>query len=145
MAEDTTPKPEQDFFASVNEYLDVTRKQSTESGPQRPSVASMFAAARFNAYVFIGTVPPNSVADHRTAWLDHTTALFRRMLNENLDGLGREHNVDVGVSELPQGGAVVADAAGVEAPAAEPSAPTSAADYVAAAGAMPPSSDPQAR
>ena len=140
MAEDTTPKPEQDFFASVNEYLDVTRKQSTESGPQRPSVASMFAAARFNAYVFIGTVPPNSVADHRTAWLDHTTTLFRRMLNENLDGLGREHNVDVGVSELGQAGAAAA-----EAPAADAPAPTSAADYVAAAGAMPPSSDPQAR
>ena len=140
MAEDTTPKPEQDFFASVNEYLDVTRKQSTESGPQRPSVASMFAAARFNAYVFIGTVPPNSVADHRTAWLDHTTTLFRRMLNENIDGLGREHNVDVGVSELGQAGAAAA-----EAPAADAPAPTSAADYVAAAGAMPPSSDPQAR
>ena len=140
MAEDTTPKPEQDFFASVNEYLDVTRKQSTESGPQRPSVASMFAAARFNAYVFIGTVPPNSVAEHRTAWLDHSTTLFRRMLNENLDGLGREHNVDVGVSELGQAGAAAA-----EAPAADAPAPTSAADYVAAAGAMPPSSDPQAR
>lgn len=140
MAEDTTPKPEQDFFASVNEYLDVTRKQSTESGPQRPSVASMFAAARFNAYVFIGTVPPNSVAEHRTAWLDHSTTLFRRMLNENLDGLGREHNVDVGVSELGQAGATAA-----EAPAADAPAPTSAADYVAAAGAMPPSSDPQAR
>ena len=140
MAEDTTPKPENDFFTSVNEYLDVTRKQSTESGPQRPSVASMFAAARFNAYVFIGTVPPNSVADHRTAWLDHTTTLFRRMLNENLDGLGREHNVDVGVSELGQAGAAAA-----EAPAADAPAPTSAADYVAAAGAMPPSSDPQAR
>ena len=140
MAEDTTPKPEHDFFASVNEYLDVTRKQSTESGPQRPSVASMFAAARFNAYVFIGTVPPNSVADHRTAWLDHSTTLFRRMLNENLDGLGREHNVDVGVSELGQAGAAAA-----EVPAADAPAPTSAADYVAAAGAMPPSSDPQAR
>ena len=140
MAEDTTPKSEHDFFASVNEYLDVTRKQSTESGPQRPSVASMFAAARFNAYVFIGTVPPNSVAEHRTAWLDHSTTLFRRMLNENLDGLGREHNVDVGVSELVQAGAAAA-----EAPAADAPAPTSAADYVAAAGAMPPSSDPQAR
>ena len=143
MAEDSSPQPDNAFFASVNEYLDLTRKQSTESGPQRPSVASMFAAARFNAYVFIGTVPPNAVGANRQAWLDHTTALFRRMLNENLDGLGREHNVDVGVSELGQGdaAAVKADAAsGPEAPAA-----TSAADYVAAAGALPPSNDPQVR
>ena len=143
MAEDSSPQPDNAFFASVNEYLDLTRKQSTESGPQRPSVASMFAAARFNAYVFIGTVPPNAVGANRQAWLDHTTTLFRRMLNENLDGLGREHNVDVGVSELGQGdaAAVKADAAaGPEAPAA-----TSAADYVAAAGALPPSNDPQVR
>ena len=145
MAEDAAPQSDKEFFASVNEYLDLIRKQAAESGPQRPSIASLFASARFNAYVFMGTVPVDALATNRTAWLDHTTALFRRMLNENLDGLGREHNVDVGVSELPQGGAVVADAAGVEAPAAEPSAPTSAADYVAAAGAMPPSSDPQAR
>ena len=139
MAEDTSPKPDVDFFASVNEYLDLTRKQSTESGPQRPSIASMFAAARFNAYVFIGTVPPNAVGEHRQAWLDHTTTLFRRMLNENLDGLGREHNVDVGASELAQAGAAVGAA-----PAAETPAPTTAADYVAAAGGMPPGNDPQA-
>ena len=47
MAEDSNPQPDNAFFASVNEYLDLTRKQSTESGPQRPSVASMFAGDMF--------------------------------------------------------------------------------------------------
>ncbi len=143
MAEDTAVKPDADFFALVNQYLDLTREQSAPSGPQRPSVAALFAAARFNAYVFLGTVPADAVGQNRQAWLDHTTTMFRRMLNENLDGLGREHNVDVGVSEFATTGAQgfgAGDAASTDVPAR-----TSAAEYVAAAGAMPPSNDPQVR
>ncbi len=136
MAEHSPPQPDREFFESVNECLDLTRKQAEQSGPQRASIASLFAAARFSAYLFMGTVPKDEIGNNRTPYLDHTTALFRRMLNEQLDALGREHNVDVGVSELAQAAYDTA---------ADVVAPTSAAAYVAAAGAMPPSNDPQAQ
>ena len=65
------------------------------------------------------------------------------MLNEQLDGLGQERGMDVGVSELVAAQAPHAAPAN-DAPAnAADAAPTSAADYVAAASALPPSNDPQ--
>jgi len=87
------------FFACVNEYLELTNKQARQYGPKRVSVVSLYAAARFNAHVFLGQAG-QSVADDRTRFLDYMTDLHRRMLNEHLDGLGNERGIDVGPSEL---------------------------------------------
>ena len=139
MADDNdSVRPDREFFEAANEYLDIARRQAEASGVNRASIASLFAIARFSSHVFMGTVPLQALAANRTAWLDHTTLLFRRMLNEQLDALGQERGVDVGVSELVP----------AEAPQAAPAndadaAPASAADYVAAASALPPSNDPQ--
>ncbi|MGD5691074.1 hypothetical protein QUT48_22850, partial [Xanthomonas citri pv. citri] len=58
--------------------------------------------------------------------------MYRRMLNEHLDGIGQERGIDVGESELAEEYA----AAGIQVGGATVQTP--AGDYVAAAGAVPP-------
>jgi hypothetical protein len=105
MSDDTqaqAPKPgelDPQFFTVCNEYLELTNRQSKEHGLKRISMASLYAAARFNAHVFLSNAGSDAPKE-RTAFLDYMTDLYRRMLNEHLDGLGHDRNIDVGVSEL---------------------------------------------
>jgi len=87
------------FFTVVNEYLELTNRQSKTQGLKRISMASLYAAARFNAHVYLAHAQ-GSAANDRKAFLDYMTTLYRRMLNEHLDGLGHERGLDVGESEL---------------------------------------------
>jgi hypothetical protein len=89
------------FFTCVNEYLELTNKQSKAQGLKRISMASLYAAARFNAHVYLANVGGNAGAE-RAAFIDYMTGMYRRMLNEHLDGLGAERGVDVGESELAE-------------------------------------------
>ena len=86
------------FFTVVNEYLELTNRQSKQQGLKRISMASLFAAARFNAHVYLANA--SKPAQDRTDFLNYMTTLYRRMLNEHLDGLGHERGIDVGESEL---------------------------------------------
>ena len=88
------------FFTSVNEYLELTNRQSREHGLKRISLASMYAAARFNSHVFLSSVEPGQAAGERANFLDYMSTMYRRMLNEHLDGLGQERGINVGESEL---------------------------------------------
>jgi hypothetical protein len=87
------------FFTVVNEYLELTNRQSKEQGLKRISMASLYAAARFNAHVYLSHAGAQAGTD-RKDFLDYMTTLYRRMLNEHLDGLGHERGMDVGESEL---------------------------------------------
>ncbi|KGQ19189.1 DUF3224 domain containing protein [Lysobacter dokdonensis DS-58] len=87
------------FFAVVNEYLELTNKHSKEHGLKRISMASLYAAARFNVHTFMSAAGAN-VAAERQDFLNYMTKLYRTMLNEHLDGLGHERGVNVGESEL---------------------------------------------
>ncbi|MUV15054.1 DUF3144 domain-containing protein [Noviluteimonas gilva] len=87
------------FFQVVNEYLELTNKQSKEHGLKRISMASLYAAARFNVHTFMQGAGAN-VANERQDFLNYMTKLYRTMLNEHLDGLGHERGIDVGASEL---------------------------------------------
>ena len=87
------------FFTCVNEYLELTNRQSKEQGLKRISMASLYAAARFNAHVYLANAAAKAGED-RPAFLDYMTGMYRRMLNEHLDGLGAERGLDVGASEL---------------------------------------------
>ncbi|TWI04703.1 uncharacterized protein DUF3144 [Luteimonas cucumeris] len=86
------------FFTCVNEYLELTNKQAKEQGLKRISMASVYAASRFNAHVYLANV--SDPAAERKDFLDYMTNMYRRMLNENLDGLGAERGINVGESEL---------------------------------------------
>ena len=87
------------FFTVVNEYLELTNRHSKDHGLKRISMASLYAAARFNAHVFLSSVGTKA-AEERQPFLDYMTRLYRQMLNEHLDGLGHERGIDVGESEL---------------------------------------------
>ena len=92
--------PDPKFFDCVNEYLELANKQSQQYGEKRISLASMYAAARFNAHVYLLNVKPIHAASERAHFLDYMTTMYRRMLNEHLDGMGQERGIDVGESEL---------------------------------------------
>ena len=91
----------------VNEYLELTNQQSKEHGLKRISMASLYAAARFNVHTFMQGAGAN-VASERQDFLDYMSKLYRTMLNEHLDGLGHERGIDVGASSCrpnsPPGG-----------------------------------------
>ena len=87
------------FFTVVNEYLELTNKQSNEHGLKRIRMASLYAAARFNVHTFMQGAGAN-VGNERQDFLNYMTKLYRTMLNEHLDGLGHERGIDVGASEL---------------------------------------------
>ncbi|WP_449447787.1 DUF3144 domain-containing protein [Thermomonas brevis] len=88
------------FFECVNEYLELTNQQTQKYGDKNISLAALFASARFNAHVFLSNVKPIAAAEERTAFLDYMSTMYRRMLNEHLDGMGEERGIDVGDSEL---------------------------------------------
>lgn len=100
------------FFTVVNEYLELTNRQSKTQGLKRISMASLYAAARFNAHVYLSHAG-SEAGNERKDFLDYMTTLYRRMLNEHLDGLGHERGIDVGESELA--GEYAAAAAAAEA------------------------------
>ena len=87
------------FFTCVNEYLELTNRQAKQQGLKRISMASLYAASRFNAHVYMANAGAR-VGEQRTEFLDYMSAMYRRMLNEHLDGLGAERGIDVGESEL---------------------------------------------
>ena len=93
------PQLDPAFFTCVNEYLELTNRQSKQQGLKRISMASLYAAARFNAHVYL-TNASGKAGEEREAFLDYMTNMYRRMLNEHVDGLGAERGIDVGTSEL---------------------------------------------
>ena len=122
------------FIEAVNEYLAVADKQAQKVGPNGPGLAIQFAAARFNAHHFLSVVKPIFAAQERKNFLDELTRIYRKMLNQHLDGLGEERGIDVGESELAEEYA----AAGVTIGRQKDPAPTPAEGYVAAAQPTPP-------
>ena len=123
------------FIDAVNEYLAVADAQTQKVGPNGPSLALQFAAARFNAHHFLMAVKPMYAAQERQNFLDQSTAVFRKMLNQHLDGIGEERGIDVGETELADEYA----AAGVKVGRMRAEgAQTPAEGYVAAAQAAPP-------
>lgn len=123
------------FVEAVNEYLAVADKQAQKVGPNGPGLAIQFAAARFNAHHFLMAVKPMYAAQERKNFLDQATELYRKMLNQHIDGIGEERGIDVGESELADDYA----AAGLQVGRAKNAASqTPAEGYVAAAQPTPP-------
>ena len=120
------------FFEAVNAYLAVSDEQTRKFGVKQACMAMNFAAARHSAHMYLVSVQPIKAAEERTGFLDYMSTMFRRTLNEHLDGMGEERGIDVGDSEL----AAEYEAAGVKTGRLKGATP--AADYVAAAGAVPP-------
>jgi hypothetical protein len=88
------------FFDAVNAYLAVSDEQTRKFGVKPATMAMNYAAARHTAHMFLVTVKPIEAADQRKDFLDYMSTIYRRMLNEHLDGMGEERGIDVGDSEL---------------------------------------------
>ena len=65
------------FFTAVNEYLDVTNAQARVHGLKGACMAILYAAARFNAHVYLHHA--SAAAADRKAFLDYMSDLYRRM------------------------------------------------------------------
>ena len=124
------------FFDAVNAYLAVSDEQTRKFGPKPAAMAMNYAAARHTAHMYLVSVKPINAANERKDFMDYMTTMYRRMLNEHLDGMGEERGIDVGESELAED----YKAAGVKIGRLKDQTP--AADYVAAAGAVPPAAAP---
>lgn len=104
------------FFTCVNAFLELANQQAREQGLKRISMATLYATARFNVHGYLGNV--TDAADSRKDFLDYMTTMYRRMLNEHLDGIGAERGVNVGESELAD------EYAAIEAARQNPAQPT---------------------
>lgn len=126
------PQIDPAFFDAVNAYLAVSDEQTGKFGVKQAAMAMNYAAARHTAHMYLVTVKPINAASDRKDFLDYMSTMYRRMLNEHMDGMGEERGIDVGESEL----AAEYAAAGVQ--IGRMKQPTPASDYVAASGATPP-------
>ena len=88
------------FFDAVNAYLAVSDEQTRKFGVKQAAMAMNFAAARHSAHMYLVSVKPINAANERKAFMDYMSTMYRRMLNEHLDGMGEERGIDVGDSEL---------------------------------------------
>ena len=88
------------FFDAVNAYLAVSDEQSRKFGVKQATMAMNYAAARHTAHMYLVSVKPINAANERTDFLDYMSTMYRRMLNEHMDGMGEERGIDVGESEL---------------------------------------------
>jgi hypothetical protein len=90
------------FFTCVNAQLELANAQAQGGhGLRRISLASLHAAARFNAHAFLDEMQ-GKAAEQRPMFLDYMTDLYRRLLNDQLDVLGAVRGIDVGESELAE-------------------------------------------
>ena len=90
------------FFTCVNQQLELANSQAQGGhGLRRISLATLHAAARFNAHAFLDEMQ-QKVPEQRTMFLDYMTDLYRRLLNDQLDVLGAVRGIDVGESELAE-------------------------------------------
>jgi hypothetical protein len=101
-AERQTTQIDPAFFTCVNAQLELANAQAQSGhGLRRISLASLHAAARFNAHAFLDEMQ-EKVPAQRAMFLDYMTDLYRRLLNDQLDVLGATRGIDVGESELAE-------------------------------------------
>ena len=79
-----TPGPE--FWNRVNTVINTANDQCESADPSEVCASTMYAAARFNAFIVARTTgtPDNMQAEKERA-LEYFTGQFRAMMEENLD------------------------------------------------------------
>lgn len=78
--------PDQEFWNRINAIINQANAQCDSASPNAVSVSTMYAAARFNAFIAANSTgsAENLKAEKQRA-LDHFTEQFRKMMDENLD------------------------------------------------------------
>lgn len=79
-------KPDDDFFDRADAIINIANAQMTNATPGQVSASSMYAVARFNA--FLSSTGHESSADMRSAKTEtiaYFVNQFRAMLEDNFD------------------------------------------------------------
>ena len=77
--QNTTLDPE--FYACVNEYVEIANRQMKKHGSKRVSAAILHAAARCNVHMFMGATQASK--DETETFFRYMTDLYVRMLSDN--------------------------------------------------------------
>ena len=81
---DTTPGPE--FWQRVNALINLANGQCDGAHPNEVSASTLYAAARFNAFIVAQTTgSAENMALEKARALDYFTDQFRKMMEDNLD------------------------------------------------------------
>jgi hypothetical protein len=81
---DNSPSPA--FFERANALINLANEQCTTAHPNEVSASSMYAAARFNAFIVAGTTGnAKTMALEKERALEYFTDQFRKMMVNNLD------------------------------------------------------------
>lgn len=82
----SNPSPGPEFWNRVNTLIDTANDQCESADPSEVCASTMYAAARFNAFIVARTTggPEHMQAEKERA-LAYFTEQFRAMMDENLD------------------------------------------------------------
>lgn len=80
------PTPDSDFYDRADAVIDVANGQLTEMARGQVSASTLYAAARFNAWVSAsGWTSAEEMRVARDETIDYFVRQYRAMLAENLD------------------------------------------------------------
>ncbi|MEO6364758.1 MAG: hypothetical protein ABIO38_01725 [Luteimonas sp.] len=86
------------FFSCVDTLPELAYQRAHEPELKRIRMATLFAAARFNARGSLGNV--TNAAEQRKDFLDDMSTVYGSMPSQYPDGLGAERGINVRVPEL---------------------------------------------
>jgi hypothetical protein len=79
-----TPGPE--FFDRANSLINLANDQCATTHPSEVSASTLYASARFNAFIVAGTTgSAQTMALEKERALEYFTDQFRKMMEANLD------------------------------------------------------------
>jgi hypothetical protein len=79
-----TPGPE--FFDRANALIHLANDQCATTHPSEVSASTLYASARFNAFIVAGTTgSAQTMALEKERALEYFTDQFRKMMEANLD------------------------------------------------------------
>lgn len=78
--------PDQEFWDRVNAVINLSNTQCDAADPNAVTASTMYAAARFNAFIVANTTGTSeNMKTEKERALDYFTDQFRKMMDENLD------------------------------------------------------------
>ena len=83
-----TPGPE--FWKRANALINLSNDQCETTNPNEVAASTMYAAARFNAFIVAKTTGnAENMAQEKERALEYFTDQFRKMMEDNLDDFTR--------------------------------------------------------
>jgi len=93
--------PDAKFWSRVDALIHTTNAQCDEADPNEVAASTLYAAARFNAFIVAqATGNPENMASEKERALEYFTDQFRKMLEDNLEDFTR--NFDKYMVKAPQ-------------------------------------------